>query len=245
MTPTSLTAVWQHLNSTPLLWLCITIAIYLLAIQIYKRAHNNPLLLPVLTSVIMLVILLLLSGTPYEEYFASVKMLHFLIGPATVALAIPLYHQLPKLKLLWWPLSVSLSIGALTGLVSSALITHLFGGSAEMLLSLLPKSATMPIALAITDYTGGEPSITAVAVAITGVLGSLMSMPVFRFFGFNNPIVQGIATGVSAHAIGTARLIQSNETKGAFSALAMCIAGILTAVFMPVMLLLLKVLHWL
>src|SRR5690606_21330991 len=120
---------------------------------------------------------------------------------ATVALAIPLYNQLPKLKLLWRPLSITLVVGALTGLVSSAILTLALGASPEMVISLMPKSATMPIAMAISDHFGGQPSLTAVSVAFTGIIGSILATPVFYLLKLNNPIVRGVATGVSAHAI--------------------------------------------
>lgn len=216
-----------------LLWLTTTLLVYIVAVWLYQRLRQNPLALPVLTSVCVLVALLMLTHTSYETYFSSVQLLHFLVGPATVALAIPLYHQLPKLLVLWRPLSISLVVGALTGLISSAVITQGLGGSTEMVVSLLPKSATMPIAMAISDHFGGSLSLTAVSVAMTGIFGSIIALPVFYLLRIDDPAVKGVAMGVSAHAIGTARLIQIDETMGAFSALAMSATGVLTALFMP------------
>ncbi|WP_300648503.1 LrgB family protein [Paenalcaligenes sp.] len=237
--------IWVFLADTPLLWLTLTLCVYLASLYLYRRCHSSPFVLPVLTSVCAIVGILLLTDTPYETYFEGAQFIHFLIGPATVALAIPLYNQLPKLKLLWRPLSITLVVGALTGLVSSAILTLALGASPEMVISLMPKSATMPIAMAISDHFGGQPSLTAVSVAFTGIIGSILATPVFYLLKLNNPIVRGVATGVSAHAIGTARVIQINETMGAFAALAMSVTGILTALLMPLVLGLLQGLNWL
>lgn len=226
-------SVWQQIQPSPLLWLTVTLVVYVSSIKLYQKLKYNPLALPVLTSVCIIVALLVFSDTSYETYFSGVKLLHFLIGPATVALAIPLYHQLPKLISLWRPLSISLVIGALTGLVSSGIITSGFGGSADMIISLLPKSTTMPIAMAISEHFGGTPSLTAVSVALTGIVGSIVALPVFHLLRIEDPVAKGVAMGVSAHAIGTARIIQFDEAMGAFSALAMSVTGILTAIFMP------------
>lgn len=226
-------SVWQQIQPSPLLWLTVTLVVYVSSVKLYQKLKYNPLALPVLTSVCIIVTLLVFSDTSYETYFSGVKLLHFLIGPATVALAIPLYHQLPKLISLWRPLSISLVIGALTGLVSSGIITASFGGSADMIISLLPKSTTMPIAMAISEHFGGTPSLTAVSVALTGIVGSIVALPVFHLLRIEDPVAKGVAMGVSAHAIGTARIIQFDEAMGAFSALAMSVTGILTAIFMP------------
>lgn len=226
-------AVWHNIQPSALLWLTISFLVYICAIKLYQKLKYNPLALPILSSVCIIVLLLWLTDTPYETYFSGVQFLHFLIGPATVALAIPLYHQLPKLLSLWRPLGLSLAIGALTGLVSSAVITAGLGGSPDMIISLLPKSTTMPIAIAISEHFGGSPSLTAVSVAMTGIIGSIIALPVFHMLRIDDPVAKGVAMGVSAHAIGTARIIQFDEAMGAFSALAMSMTGILTALFMP------------
>lgn len=223
----------NNLTSSPLLWLTITLGVYIVSTYLYRRLNFNPLALPVLSSVIAIVGILLITDTPYETYFKGTQLIHFLIGPATVALAIPLYKQLPKLIALWRPLGISITVGSLTGLISAMLISQWTGASPETIISLMPKSTTMPIAMAISDYFGGLPSLTAISVAFTGIVGSIMAWPLFNLLRINDPLVRGVATGVSTHAIGTARLFQINETMGAFSALAMSLTGVLTALFMP------------
>lgn len=223
----------SNLAESPLIWLLLTLGAYLGALYLYKRCNYNPLTLPVLSSVCAVVALLLITGTSYETYFSGAAFLHFLIGPATVALAIPLYKQLPQLIALWRPLGISITIGSLTGLLSALVISKASGASTETIISLLPKSTTMPIATALAEYFGGQPSLTAISVAFTGVLGSILALPLFNLLRLNDPIVRGVATGVAAHAIGTARLFQVNEAMGAFAALAMSLTGILTALLMP------------
>lgn len=225
--------IWVFLADSPLLWLTVTLCIYLASVYLYRRSNLNPLALPVLTSVCAIVGILVVTKTPYEAYFEGAQFIHFLIGPATVGLAIPLYKQLPRLKQLWFSLSVSIAVGSLAGLISAALISQWSGASRETVISLMPKSSTMPIAMAVSEFFGGQPSLTAVSVAFTGIVGSIIAWPLFHLLRINDPIVRGVATGVSTHAIGTARLIQISEVMGAFSALAMSLTGILTAVFMP------------
>lgn len=236
--------IWVFLADSPLLWLTATLCSYLLAISLYRRFNSSPLLLPVLIGTLLVVSLLLVTNTPYETYFEGAQFIHFLIGPATVALAIPLYNQLPRLKLLWKPLSLALIIGTCVGLVSSVTLTWLLGGSPEMIISMAPKSATMPIAMALSDYFGGQPSLAAVSVALTGISGSMMASPLLWLLRINDPVVRGVSMGVAAHAIGTARMIQIDETMGAFAALAMGVTGILTAIFMPVIIQTLLALGW-
>lgn len=236
--------IWVFLANSPLLWLTATLCAYLISISLYRRFNSTPLLLPVLIGTLLLVALLHLTDTAYETYFEGAKFIHFLVGPATVALAIPLHNQLPRLKLLWKPLSLALIIGTLVGLSSSVFLTWLFGGSPEMIISLAPKSATMPIAMALADHFGGQPSLAAVSVALTGISGSMMASPLLWLLRVNDPVVRGVSMGVAAHAIGTARMIQIDETMGAFSALAMGVTGILTAVFMPAIIQGLLALGW-
>ncbi len=230
---------WAYLAGSPLLWLTATVLCYLGALVVYRRCGSHPLLLPVLTAVIVVVALLVLTKTPYPVYAESTRFLTFLIGPATVALAVPLYGQLGRLKRVWLPVCVALLAGSLTAILSAIGIVWLLNGSAETLLSLAPKSATMPIAMEVAQLTGGLPSLTTVAVAITGITGAIMAGSLLRIFRISDPAVEGFALGLCAHAIGTARAFQRNETAGAFAALAMSLNGIVTAVLVPVVLVLL------
>ena len=236
----SLSGIWVFLARSPLLWLTVTLLVYLAALWLYRRSDASPFLIPVLTAVSALIGILLLSDTPYPTYFEGAKFIHFLIGPATVALAIPLYGQLARLKQIWLPISVALLAGSVAAIFSATLIAWVLGGSLETLMSLAPKSATMPIAMAVAERFGGLPSLAAAAVAVTGITGTIMARPLLNALRIDDPAVRGFAVGITAHAIGTARALQVHETAGAFAALAMGLNGVATALLMPLVVWLLK-----
>ncbi len=228
---------WLSLaQGAPLPWLVLTLIVYLAAMAVYKKSGNRPTLIPVFTGVVVIVGILMVTGTPYETYRSGVSLLGLMIGPATVALAIPLYAQRERIKELWLPISVALFVGCLVALFSALGIAWLFGGSEATLIAVAPKSATIPIALPMAERFGGKPSLAAVAVAITGISGTMMAPLLCRFLRLKDPAVEGFALGLTAHAIGTARAIQLNPTAGAFSALAMGLNGVATAVLMPLVL---------
>jgi len=231
MSSTSLASLFAH---SPLPWLVLTLVSYLGALRLYQRSGSHPLLIPVLTAVVVIVAVLLLTGTPYPVYFEGVQPLYFLIGPATVALAVPLYGQLERIKQMWLPIGIALLVGSTAAIVSALGIAWALGGELETLLSLAPKSASMPFALPVAERLGGLASLAAVAVAITGIAGTIMARPVLNLLRIHDPAVRGFAIGLTAHAIGTAREIQDNQTAGAFAALAMGLNGIATAVLVPV-----------
>ena len=235
MATSGLFEIWVFLGRSPLLWLALTLLSYLGSVALYRRSGHNPFLIPVLTSVAFTIAVLMLTGTPYPTYFEGAKFVHFLIGPATVALAVPLFSQFSRLRRIWRPVLVALLVGSVTAIVSAVGIAWALGASRETLLSLAPKSATMPIAMALAGQIGGLPSLAAVAVAITGIAGTIMARPLLNLAGIRDPAVRGFALGITAHAIGTARALQVHETAGAFSALAMALNGVATAVLMPLL----------
>ena len=214
-------------------WLSFTVLAYLIARWAYQRSGANPFLIPVLTSVCLIVTALVIMDTEYARYADATRILQFLIGPATVALAIPLYGQLHQLKRLWLPLTVALVVGGITAIVSTVVIAWLLGGSMQTLVSLAPKSATMPIAIPASVAIGGIASLVAIAVAITGITGVMMARPLLRLVKADDPMVRGFAIGLTAHAIGTARAVQVDEQAGASAALAMGLNGLLTAACIP------------
>jgi predicted murein hydrolase (TIGR00659 family) len=243
MNEAGLFRIWVFLAGSPLLWLTITMLAYLFALWLRRISGGHPLLNPVLVSVAALVGVLLLTGTPYPTYFEGAKFVHFLIGPATVALAIPLYAQLERLKRMWLPIGVALIVGSITAILSAVAIGWLLGASNESLLSLAPKSSTLPIAMAIAEQIGGVPSLAAMAVAVTGIGGAIMATPLLNLLGFRDPAVRGFAVGITAHAIGTARALQVGTVNGAFAALALALNGVATALLIPLLLRTLGLLH--
>ena len=188
----------------------------------------------------MVMLLLWATGVPYRHYAIAVKPLTWWVGPATVAIAIPLFGQLERLKRIWKPLLLALLIGSLVAMLSAIGIAWLLGGSWQTLMSLMPKSATMPIAIPMAERYGGLPALAAVAVVITGVLGTVISHPLLRLLKVTDPAARGFAIGLTAHAVGMARELQVNPVSGSFAALAMGLNGILTALLMPILMLLLQ-----
>ena len=234
MTP-PISEIWVYLSASPLLGLTVTLLAYQGAFWIYQRSGCNPLANPVLIAVTALVAFLSLTGTSYETYFAGAQFVHFLLGPATVALAIPLYMQFRRVRAMLLPVVVGLLAGSLTAILSAVLIGRLFGASLSTQLSLAPKSVTTPIAMGIAERIGGIPSLTAVLVIVTGIIGAVGARYVFDAMKLRDPAIRGFAIGVASHGIGTARAFQVNEQSGAFAELAMGLNGALTALLVPML----------
>jgi predicted murein hydrolase (TIGR00659 family) len=231
--PARLGEIWVYLAATPLLGLTLTLAAYSAAFWMYQRSGMHPLANPVALAVLMVMAVLLGSGTAYRTYFEGAQFVHFLLGPATVALAVPLYAQWSRLRAMAVPLLLALLAGAVAAVVSAVGVALLFGASRATLASLAPKSITTPIAMGVAEKIGGLPSLTAVLVVSTGILGAVIGPGLFHRLGVDDDAVRGFSLGVAAHGIGTARAFQLSETAGAFSALAMGLNGLLTALLLP------------
>jgi predicted murein hydrolase (TIGR00659 family) len=215
--------------------LTITLLAYQAAYWIYRRANFNPLANPVAIAIALLVIALTLTGTPYPSYFDGAQFVHFLLGPATVALAVPLYTHFNKVRRMLFPIFGALIAGACTAVVSAVGVAWALGASRETLLSLAPKSVTMAIAMGITEKVGGLPSLTAVLVISTGIFGAVAATGVLNALKIKDYSVRGFAVGVAAHGIGTARAFQVNEEAGAFAGLAMGLNALVTALLLPIL----------
>lgn len=225
--------LWVYLSSTPLLWLTLTLMAYQFGTWIFRRFGCSQLLNPVLTSVIALVILLKVSGTDYQTYFSGAQFIHFLLGPATVALAIPLYREIQAIRKAFVPIIISLTIGSLASIMSAVGIAWCLGGERIVLLTLSPKSVTTPIAMGISEKIGGLPALTAVAVVLTGITGAVIGDLVLNGLQIHDEKARGMALGVAAHGIGTAHAMQKSRVSGAFAAMAMALNGLLTALLLP------------
>jgi predicted murein hydrolase (TIGR00659 family) len=233
MADDALFRLWVYLSTSPLLWLTATLGCYLIAQRIYALGGGHALLNPVALSVGLLIVLLSVTETPYETYFDGAQFVHFLLGPATVSLAIPIYRQRERLRTLWLPISAALSAGVITAAVSAVGLGYWLGADRVTLLSLAPKSVTAPVAMGIAEQLGGHPSLTAVLVVATGILGAVLGTAVFRLLRIRDPMVCGFAMGVTSHGIGTARAFQVGPTMGAFAGLAMALSACLTALLLP------------
>ena len=225
--------LWSYLGEEPLLWLTLTLLAYLLGDGVSRLARRAPLANPVLIAVLVLAAVLAISGTEYQTYFEGAQFVHFLLGPATVALAAPLHANLSKVRKSMVPMIAALLAGSITAIASVIGIGWALGLGTESLLSLVPKSATAPVAMGVSEAIGGAPSLTAVLVILTGIIGALIVTPMFNLMGFRDWRARGFALGVAAHGIGTARAFQVNETAGVFSGLGMGLNAILTAILAP------------
>lgn len=229
------TDIWVYLAQTPLLWLTMTVAVYQVTYLLYQRAHFLPIFNPVLTAIIILVALLIATGTPYQTYFDGAQFVHFMLGPATVALAIPLYTYYARVKQLLVPTLGALFIGSATGIISAVWIGRLVGLSDITLRSLTPKSVTTPIAMGISEAIGGLPSLTAVLVILTGIIGASLAKEILDLFRIQDQSIRGFAMGLACHGIGTARAFHMHAEAGAFSGLAMGLNGAMTAILVPLL----------
>ena len=227
--------VWVYLAASPLLWLTLTLAAYIAAFALYRSSGFNPLVNPVAIAVVAVVGVLLATRTPYATYFEGAQFVHFLLGPATVALAVPLYEQVPKLRRAWFALTVGLLVGVVGAMVSALAIAWLLGASPATIASLAPKSVTTPVAMGISEKIGGIPSLTAVAVVLTGIVGAAIGRFVFDALGVRNPAVRGFAIGLAAHGQGVARAFIVSDEAGAFAGLAMGLTALATALIAPLL----------
>jgi len=227
--------IWVYLSASPLLHLTLTLAAYQAGSWLYRRGNLNPLLNPVLLAVILIVGLLFATGTPYPTYFEGAQFVHFLLGPATVALAIPLYKQFQVVKRSAAALLASVLAGSLTASLSAVGIAWALGASHETIVSIAPKSVTAPVAMGISERLGGLPSLTAVMVLLTGVFGAMLGPPLLNLLRIRSWSARGLAIGTASHGIGTARALQVNEVAGAFSGLAMGLNALATALLLPLL----------
>ncbi len=233
---TDVTEIWVYLSRAPLLWLTATLGAYTVGDALFRAAGRAPIVNPVLIAVTLLSALLWLTGTSYQSYFEGAQFVHFLLGPATVCLAFPLYENLPRVRKAWLPILAALLAGSLTAVLSAVGIGYALGVRGEVLASLSAKSTTAPVAIGIAEKIGGSPTLTAVLVIMTGIIGAVIATPLLNALGLKDWRARGFAVGVAAHGIGTARALQVNPTAGAFAGLGMGLNAVLTAFIAPLIL---------
>lgn len=224
----ALDALIQH----PLFAFGLTLGVYQVALAAYEKTRWM-IFQPVLVSMVILITTLLVLRIDYADYKQGTQLLTVILGPATVALAVPLYLNMRRVRQVLWPTLITLFVGGLFATVLGVALAWLFGAEALILKTIAPKSVTTPIAMLVAEEIGGAASLAAVFVMITGVLGAMLGVEVLRLLRITHSAAQGMALGIVAHAVGTARALQESEEAGAFAALAMSIMGVLTAVLMP------------
>jgi predicted murein hydrolase (TIGR00659 family) len=232
---TDVANLWSYLSTTPLIWLTTTILAYLAADGVARRLGHPPWANPVLLSVILIAPVLWLTRTDYTTYFEGAQFIHFLLGPATVALALPLWDNRATIRTTVAPIMLALFAGSIVAAGSAILLARAFGLPMEVLLSLAPKSTTAPVALGISEAIGGLPALTAVLVILTGIIGAVTVTPLMNLLRITDWRARGFAVGVAAHGIGTARAFQVNPVAGAYAGIAMALNALLTSLIVPVL----------
>jgi len=232
---TDAAALWSYLASTPLIWLTATLIAYLVADGVAQHLGYPPWANPVLMSVLIIAPMLWLTQTDYTTYFEGAQFIHFLLGPATVALALPLWDYRDKIRISVAPIVLALLAGSFVAAGSAILLAHAFGLPMEILLSLAPKSTTAPVALGIAEAIGGVPALTAVLVILTGIIGAVTVTPLMNLLRITDWQARGFAVGVAAHGIGTARAFQVNPEAGAYAGIAMALNALLTSLIVPLL----------
>ena len=227
-------AVWVYLSHTPLLWLTVTLAAYLVADRIAAATGRHPVANPVLIAIALTGTVLALTGTPYATYFQGAQFVHFLLGPATVVLALPLYEHRATVMRALVPMLAALAIGCGVALGSAIGLASLLGVPRAVIVSLSPKSVTSGVAMGVSEALGGDPTLTAVLVMITGVTGAILVTPMMNLLRIEDMRARGFAAGLAAHGVGTARAFQVSEVAGTFAGIAMGLNAFLTAILVPV-----------
>jgi predicted murein hydrolase (TIGR00659 family) len=226
-------SLWVYLSQSPLLWLTVTLLTYAIADAVSLGTGRHPLANPVLHSMWIIGAFLLITGTSYTTYFGGAQFVHFLLGPATVALAVPLYENRRQVAAAILPMLAALLAGSVTAIVSIVWLAQAAGLPHAVVLSLAPKSVTAGVAMGISESLHADPSLTAVAVVLTGIMGAVIVTPLMNRFGITDFRARGFAAGVAAHGIGTARAFQVDAVAGVFAGIGMSLNALLTSFLVP------------
>lgn len=219
----------------PLLFLALTVAVFLLASWVQKRLRAHPLANPVLLSVCLLTAFMAVTGTPYERYFQGAQFIHFLLGPAVVALAVPMFRHSDKIGAAAVPIVAGIVGGSVAGLAVIGIAAWVLAADPALAASLATKSVTAPVAMAIAAYTGAIPSLAAIVAVLAGMLGAAFGPTLLDQLGVTEPVARGLAMGAASHGQGTARILQESEEAGALSSIAMGLTALMMAGIMPLL----------
>lgn len=227
--------VWVYLSTSPLSWLTLTLVAFIVADHISVAFNRHPAVNLVALATLFIIVALKATGTNYETYFAGAQFIHFLLGPATVALAVPLYRNFERVRATALPIAASLCVGSVVAIVSVVAIAKLLGASHEIAASLAPKSVTSPIAMGLSERLGGAPFLTTALVMATGIFGAMILSPLMKLLRIKDPAAIGMAAGLASHGVGAARAFHIDSTAGAFAGIAMGLNGALTSVILPIL----------
>lgn len=225
-----------ELLQLPLLWTTVTVAVFLIGQYIYRISGHSPLLPPILSAVTLLVALLLLTNTPYPVYMQGGELLHIMLGPVIVMLAVPFYQYVHTMRRQWPRILLAISAGSATTIGVAALLADWWIGIDSISRTIATKSITTPVAVAISEQTGGLAALASAFVIVTGIFGALMAPAILRWIKRDDAATVGLTLGVCAHAIGTSRAMELGQQQAAYAALAMTLTATLHAVFLPLLL---------
>jgi predicted murein hydrolase (TIGR00659 family) len=228
--------LWVYLQTTPLFWLAATLGAFLAADALAGLVRRNPIVNPVLIAVALVAALLRLTATDYQTSFNGAQFVHFLLGPATVALGVPLYRNLALVRRNLAPMVAALVAGSLVAVVSAVGVAAMLGAPRVVLVSIAPKSITAAVAMAVSENLGGLPSLTAALVITTGVIGAIMVTPLMNALRIRDYAARGFAVGLASHGIGAARAFTVNPVAGVFAGVAMGLNAVVTPVLVPLIL---------
>jgi predicted murein hydrolase (TIGR00659 family) len=227
-------SLWVYLSQSPLLWLTVTLSVYAAADAVSLATNRRPFANPVLHSIWIIGAFLLITGTSYTTYFGGAQFVHFLLGPATVALAVPLYENRKAVLAAILPMLVALVVGSLTAIISVVVLAEAAGLPRGVVLALTPKSVTAGVAMGISESLHADPLLTAVSVVLTGIMGAIIVTPLMNRTGITDFRARGFAAGIAAHGIGTARAFQVDAVAGVFAGIAMSLNALVTSLLVPV-----------
>lgn len=231
-----LAQAWTDIIDSPLFGITLTLGAYQIARVLWRRTGGHSLANPVLVAIILVAGVLLVCHVSYDQYLNGAQYISFLLGPATVAFALPLHRYADRIKQAALPVLVCAIVGTVVAITSAVTITKAFGGSDSLALSMAPKSATTPIAIALAQANGGIPALAAVFTILTGVIGAVAGPRLLTLLRIRDQRIRGLAIGMSSHGIGTSRALHDNPVAGAFSGLAMALNALTTAVALPLLL---------
>ncbi len=228
-------AAWQAVTGSPVFDLLLTLLAYQLGLALYDRCGRHPLLLPVFVGLVLVIAANLLLGREFADYRPGAEALYVLLGPVTVALAVPLYQRISHVRAMAGPLLITWLITGVIVAAGAWALMHSLGAAPQAQMSLVQKAATTPIAILIADAIGGIAALSAISVMLTGIFGAMVGPALIRRMGIRDEAILGFALGLSAHAVGTARAFEVSPRCGAFSALGMSLMGLLLAISLPLL----------
>lgn len=214
------------------MWLPITILVFFAARWLCKQ-FKSPFMNPLLISLGVLIPVLAYFKVPFETYYADNTWINYLLQPAVVALAFPLYEQLPQIRANWRIIMLACGVGSVMSMLTASMIAVYMQADLSLIASLLGKSVTTPIAMEVSSHLGGEPAIAAILVLIVGLFGAMMAYPIYNALNITHPIARGLTMGTVSHALGTATCAEKSPQDAAFSSLALVVCGVITSILAP------------